>query len=383
MPAPALGTSTVTVSTSAGGLAAIRDEWRGLAEAEGNPYLTPEWLDACLSRGESPVVISVRSRDGALGGLLPWSGAAADRCAICISPGDDLGDTYTMLVAPAADPDHVAGLAGRALRAIRGALGHDHPRVRGPRGPVAAQLHGRGLGAVTTLVRSAVVRPYIDLTVGSWDGFLAALKRTDRKETRRRERRAIEAGATYRLVEAPEDVDAGMRELFRLHDLRWSGDEASSVASAPIRRFLVEFAAAAAPRMAAPVAHRDRGAAAGGRARLVHRSAPAPLPGRIRPGERRARPRPGGLQPRVGGGDRRRGDRGGSRDGGERLQTPLRPAPAHRLARRRGTPPAPDAARARGRVLGAASAEERVIRAEDGPAQAPAPELRARRALRA
>jgi CelD/BcsL family acetyltransferase involved in cellulose biosynthesis len=247
MPAPALGTSTVTVSTSAGGLAAIRDEWRGLAEAEGNPYLTPEWLDACLSRGESPVVISVRSHDGALGGLLPLVRRGSGPLRDLHFPGDDLGDTYTMLVAPAADPDHVAGLAGRALRAsgVRwDTITLAYVDLEAP----WLRSFTAGLGAVTTLVRSSVVRPYIDLTVGSWEGFLAALKRTDRKETRRRERRAIEAGATYRLVEAPEDVDAGMRELFRLHDLRWSGDEASSVASAPIRRFLVEFALAAARR---------------------------------------------------------------------------------------------------------------------------------------
>ncbi len=247
MSASRSGAATATVIASAGGLAPVADGWRALAEIEGNPYLTPEWHAAALATGGSPVVIAVHSAAGDLEGVLPLVRRTRGPLRGLGFPADDLGDTYTMLVAPGADREAVARLAGQALRAsgLRWdtiTLSYVDAGADWLRGFTA------GLGGVAVLTRSTVVRPYVDLSAGDWTAFLAGLKRTDRKETRRRERRALEAGAVYRVVEDPQDVEAGMRELFRLHDLRWSDRGDSSVASAAIRSFLAAFAADAARR---------------------------------------------------------------------------------------------------------------------------------------
>jgi CelD/BcsL family acetyltransferase involved in cellulose biosynthesis len=237
--------STATVAASSATLQPLHDEWRQLAEGRGNPYLTPEWFDACLGRGGDAAAVVVRGADGALRGLLPLLRQASGPLRVLRFPGDDLGDTFEILVAPGEDPEAVARTAGRALAAsplrrdplMLWYVDADAPWIRGLTD---------GLGAVAVHRRGTLVRPWVDLSGGDWTAFLAGLKRTDRKETRRRERRALEAGARYRLVTSPEEALAGMEELYRLHDLRWSEPGASSVATPEIRRLLSDFAAGAA-----------------------------------------------------------------------------------------------------------------------------------------
>lgn len=239
---------TATVVCDAGRLGSLEDGWRRLAELAGNPYLTPEWYGACLARqGARPAVVAVRSDAGALRGVLPLVRTASGPIRQLRFPGDDLGDTYTMLAEPSDDAREVARLAGRGLResGLRWdafALSYVDRE--------AAWLAGLldGLGAPALLRRSEVVRPWVDLSCGDWTAYLATLKRTDRKETRRRERRALEAGATYRLLQDTADADDGMRSLMRLHDLRWSDRGGSSLAAQEAREVLGRFAAAAAPR---------------------------------------------------------------------------------------------------------------------------------------
>lgn len=239
--------ATASVIATAAGLAPLADGWRRLAEIEGNPYLTPEWHATALAAGGTPVVIAVRSPEGELQGVLPLVRRSRGPLRGLGFPADDLGDTYTMLAAPGADREAVARLAGAALRAS--GLRWDTITLAYV-DPGADWLRGftTGLGGVAVLTRSTVVRPFVDLSAGDWTAFLGGLKRTDRKETRRRERRALEAGAVYRVVEEPADAEAAMAELFRLHDLRWSDRGDSSVASPEIRGFLVQFAVAAARR---------------------------------------------------------------------------------------------------------------------------------------
>jgi CelD/BcsL family acetyltransferase involved in cellulose biosynthesis len=237
--------STATVASSSATLEPLHDEWRRLAEAHGNPYLTPEWYDACLRRGGDAAAVAVRSADGTLRGLLPLVRQGRGPVRVLRFPGDDLGDTFELLVARGEDPEAVARIAGRALAASP--LRPD-PLMLWYVDAEAPWLRGLsdGLGAVAVHRRGTLTRPWVDLSCGDWTEFLAGLKRTDRKETRRRERRALEAGAEYRLVEGPDEALAGMQELFRLHDLRWSEPGASSVATPEIRDLLSDFAAGAA-----------------------------------------------------------------------------------------------------------------------------------------
>ncbi len=240
--------STATVVRDRGRLGSLEDGWRRLAALAGNPYLTPEWHAACSSRpGAQPVVVAVRSGDGALRGVLPLVRVSSGPVRWLRFPGDDLGDDYAMLVAPGDDPAEVARLAGRGLRAA-GVRWDAFALYYVDAG--APWLSGLldGLGEVATMRRGEAVRPYVNLSAGDWAGYLSALKRDDRKETRRRERRALEAGASYRLLEDPAEAEEGMAVLFRLHDMRWSDRGGSSLASEESRRVLSGFAAAAAAR---------------------------------------------------------------------------------------------------------------------------------------
>jgi CelD/BcsL family acetyltransferase involved in cellulose biosynthesis len=103
-----------------------------------------------------------------------------------------------------------------------------------------------GLGGLATVPRHDEMRPYVDLSGDDWDGYLATLKRSDRKEIRRRERRIVEAGGSYRLITGPAEAESGLATMFRLHDARWSERGGSTLAGAEARQQLARFATAAA-----------------------------------------------------------------------------------------------------------------------------------------
>jgi CelD/BcsL family acetyltransferase involved in cellulose biosynthesis len=239
---------TATVVCEAGRLRPLEDGWRRLAELHGNPYLTPEWYAACLARsGGRPAVVAVRSDAGALRGVLPLVRMGAPPFRRLRFPGDHLGDQYAMLVEPGDDAREVARLAARALRAA------------GVRWDAIALFYVDegadwlagfldGLGDPAVLRRSEVVRPCVDLSHGDWETYLATLKRTDRKETRRRERRVLDTGAAYRLVDDEAEAAGGMQTLMHLHDLRWSDRGGSSLGDPGSREILARFATAAAAR---------------------------------------------------------------------------------------------------------------------------------------
>jgi CelD/BcsL family acetyltransferase involved in cellulose biosynthesis len=239
--------STVSVLRDPERLEPLRDEWRRLAELAGNAYVTPEWLDACLARPPAtPAVVEVRSADGALRGVLPLVADGAPGALRWLRfPGDDLGDTFTMLVAPGDDAAAVGRLAGRAL-AEAGALWSALALCYVDEDALWLAGLLDGLGGLRPMRRGRVVRPYVDLAAGDWTEYLAGLKRGDRKETRRRERRVLDAGGRFTGVARPEEVGEGIEALFRLHDLRWA--EESSLTAPSSRALLRAFAVAAAER---------------------------------------------------------------------------------------------------------------------------------------
>ena len=306
-----------------GRLGSLEDGWRRLAALAGNPYLTPEWHAACSSRpGVEPVVVAVRSGDGALRGVLPLVRVSSGPVRWLRFPGDDLGDEYAMLVAPGDDPAEVARLAGRGLRAA-GVRWDAFALYYVDAG--APWLSGllEGLGEVATMRRGEAVRPYVDLSAGDWAGYLSALKRDDRKGWRR-ERRALEAGASYRLLEDPAEAEEGMAVLFRLHDMRWSdrGGRASRRRSP-----------GGCCRVSPPPRPRGAGCGSGSSSSRASRRPPsspgasATASATTRAASTRARPaRRGSCSSRTRSrSPRRTGSGGRPGQGRERLQAPLRP----------------------------------------------------------
>ena len=162
--------STATVVRDPGRLGSLEDGWRGLAALAGNPYLTPEWHAACSSRpGAQPVVVAVRSGDGALRGVLPLVRVLGPG-ALARFLGDDLGDDYAMLARARRRPLEAARLAGRPARGRR-TLGRVRALLRRRGRPLAERASRRsGRDGHDAAARP---RPYVDLSAGDWAGYLS------------------------------------------------------------------------------------------------------------------------------------------------------------------------------------------------------------------
>ncbi len=82
--------------------------------------------------------------------------------------------------------------------------------------------------------------PYI-LLPDSWESFLAGVSRNLRQNWRRKTRRLIEKNegeSPYQIAKSDAEADAGMENLFRLHQMaRNKQGDAGSFSDAPMRRF--------------------------------------------------------------------------------------------------------------------------------------------------
>jgi CelD/BcsL family acetyltransferase involved in cellulose biosynthesis len=100
-----------------GRLGPLEDEWRKLAEARGNAFLTPEWVGAWArhyGEEQTPFVPVLRGGDGALRGLLPLALPRSGHPRVCRIAGANLGDRFHP-VCQASDEAEVAAAAGEAL----------------------------------------------------------------------------------------------------------------------------------------------------------------------------------------------------------------------------------------------------------------------------
>jgi CelD/BcsL family acetyltransferase involved in cellulose biosynthesis len=244
LPASTAGLEAEIVLEAAG-LEALREDWRSLATACGNGFVTPEWYLAWLRHyGDeaAPRVVVVRETGGTLVGLLPLAVAPAGRKRALQFGGGTLGDHFHP-VGPEADRSRVAAAAGRALaeRAADFELAVLHNVEAGA--PWVGDLAGAWPKGLSTTWDSPQPLPYIPLQGLDWEAFLSGLSSGLRKalgyELRRLERsHDVAFRATLSAAELGED----MARFFRLHDLRWSGRGGSSLASERARSFLADFA---------------------------------------------------------------------------------------------------------------------------------------------
>ena len=219
------------------------DEWRALAEAQGNAFTTPEWYAAYArhyGHDAPPFVVRVRDADGTLAGLLPLcrSGRTV-RFA-----GANVGDRF--------GPVAVPGREAEVARAAAGALGREAVVLHNvDAGAPWIPALGEGLrGRVSATRLRGSVLPYVPLTGHTWDTFLGARSRNFRQQVRRKERALVEGrGAVYRTTSSPDEVTRDVAEFFRLHAARWDDREGGSTITSPtVHAFHADFAAAALER---------------------------------------------------------------------------------------------------------------------------------------
>ncbi|MEJ2888085.1 GNAT family N-acetyltransferase [Actinomycetospora aeridis] len=219
------------------------DDWRALAEAMGNAFVSPEWYAAYArhyGQEAPPFVVRVRDADGSLAGLLPLcrSGRTV-RFA-----GANVGDRFAPVAAP--------GRAAEVARAAAGALGRRPVTLHNVdvgADWVAALGEGMSGRVAATHLRGGVM-PFVPLTGHTWDSFLGARSRNFRSQVRRKERALLEGeGAKVRATAFPGEVRGDIAEFFRLHELRWDSREGGSTITSPtVQAFHADFAAAALER---------------------------------------------------------------------------------------------------------------------------------------
>jgi CelD/BcsL family acetyltransferase involved in cellulose biosynthesis len=222
-----------------------RDEWRRLAVARGNPFVTPEWFACWLEHfgEEATPVIATLEGDGGVRGVLPMAIADAGRPRGARIAGSALGDRFHPACAPE-DEVAVGEAAGRALAAAGAPwslIALDRVDIDRPWVEALADATGVRL---QRLRRSAGELPLIDLSAyAGWDAYLAGRSSNLRKRIGNLSRRAERDHAmTVRRTEDPSRVAADIGTLFELHARRFGRD---SEIGERARAFHADFAAIA------------------------------------------------------------------------------------------------------------------------------------------
>jgi CelD/BcsL family acetyltransferase involved in cellulose biosynthesis len=232
------------------GLAEVEGDWRRLAEARGNAFLTPEWFQCWFAEygyGADPFVAALMGEDATCTGLIPFALPKSGRPRVCRLAGANLGDYFGPVTA-LGEEHRVAAAAGQALGGTAdrwSVIALDH--VEDPDAWAESLAEGTGL-RLKRRSREAIGLPWIDLaSYGDWEAYLASRSSHLRKRLRQLDRRlARDHEVRVRRTESVEALAADVESLFDLHDRRWQG--ASTLNSPAARSFHTAFMAAALER---------------------------------------------------------------------------------------------------------------------------------------
>lgn len=223
------------------------DRWRELAVERSNAFVTPEWFEAWRRHyGDTGAVrVAVASAGGGeVAGLIALVGERGGGLRLTRIAGANMSDLVHPVCA-AADEVEVALAIQPALQAepaLPAALLLDNVD-----GAAAWWARIGEAGGLRMAERGRTIGPYAALD-GDYAAYLGRRSSSFRKRQRRVENRiAREASIEMRRLDGDE-VEAGIATLFDLHDRRWEGRAASSLASPTARAFHVDFARAASAR---------------------------------------------------------------------------------------------------------------------------------------
>jgi CelD/BcsL family acetyltransferase involved in cellulose biosynthesis len=224
----------------------VEDAWRAHGEARANVCVTPEWARAWLAvQGERarPRIAVSRDAGGEVRGVMPMARVRLGAASLLRFAGYDLGDVFHPACAEG-DEEAVAAECVSALAAEAGFGGAILDFVPAGAGWPAAAARASGL-AIGRPYRGNVL-PWIDLSDGSWEDYLATRSRNLRSQVRRKTKAVVR---DFDAVLRPADsatLAADFDALAELHERRWRGG--SSVFGPGPRRFHAGFAAAALRR---------------------------------------------------------------------------------------------------------------------------------------
>lgn len=247
------GDSAGVVLTTAADLADVEDAWAALAEARGNPFVSPAWFSAWLrtcGSDDRAFVPTLRERDGRLVGLLPLVLSGRKRLRSLSFAGAAFGDYFHPVAFEGADEVATARAAAAALRERRrdwAILVADYVKAQASWLAELATTETMPLAAAPYHDRPSVYRS-IDLSGLTWEGYLANRSANFRSQLGRKARRLThDHDVVYRQTEAGT-LARDMETLFDLHARRWAGRRTAVFASEGAREFHLEFAAAALAR---------------------------------------------------------------------------------------------------------------------------------------
>jgi CelD/BcsL family acetyltransferase involved in cellulose biosynthesis len=232
-------------------LAPVLDDWRGLAAARGNAFITPEWyLSALALYDQARPAVAVMRRDGEVQGVLPLVDfRPRNGFPVLGFPGTRFADLLQPADQAATDEELATAAAPALARHLGRRCSLDLGRVD------AGATWWRELARAWPSRMSVVsqpedVLPYIALEGLDWDQYLATRSGQFRNQLKRK-MRSLQRDHEINLRRSAgrEEVASDIETLFELHDARWNEREGtSSIADPRVRDLHRRFAAAAHER---------------------------------------------------------------------------------------------------------------------------------------
>jgi CelD/BcsL family acetyltransferase involved in cellulose biosynthesis len=224
----------------------LADEWRSIAEAQGNAFLTPEWFFAWRRHyagpKSSPILVVVRDSACGLAGLLPL--ARVGRTTQFA--GANVGDWFGPLARAGLELEVSAVAAETLFRA-----GHRTLVLHNVDQDASwiSALVSSWPGLITRRQLNSTVIPYVPLA-GTWDAFLENRSHNFRSQVRRKERNLQRRhGLEFRMISEAGQLPKAMETFFELHRARWSSDgRGSSLTTGKAESYHIDFAAMALER---------------------------------------------------------------------------------------------------------------------------------------
>ena len=239
------------VFTDLGQLGEIEPQWRSLAEARGNPFVTPDWATRWFGHyadQAKPLIVAVRG-DAGLRGVLPLALRTEGRPRSCGFIGSNLGDVFHP-VCPREVEAEIAAAAGSALAARHSdwtAIALEHAEMERP---WIDELRAAAGKRLREFPRGTAELPTIELAkYGDWEAYLGSRSSHLRKRLRQMERKLSDGHELHiRRTESPAELEKDFATFFEVHDRRWADRGSSSLATDRSRAFLCDFGAAALKR---------------------------------------------------------------------------------------------------------------------------------------